>query len=803
MSALWFSAHAESPAAGNIPKWKFASEEHWIVDETARSIAEMLAFAKDGTADAVKVTVTPIDTKPHAYKLQAELGGVAVASELALQDHVWSPQEHAAWAKALLAGWKLAPATPPAADADFLSRLTEPTPAVLLREARRLSAALTKAPLDSALHAQAALVTEAFALREAAREFSDYRRELCRAAAHLAIAQALQPEAADPARRMAQAALDALAERQAKALETLAALEKESGAGMAAWMRALRMRATGDWRPETEKPTLFEKLETFRARAQSIDAYLATNWLKDQKPPPLHDWRRLVLTTDFGVEEGHQFAKESIGQEILSLKTDWAAYFGGKLDQDLMIKALTEPPGRAVLKGAKGHPSISVLGWDFWSAQHQRHLCRSISATDRFLEGLWGVPEYREVRKGVRQTFSPLPLFPLLERILNENPDARPGIIKKINTLLTEHPERVGGAIWGRMAHPDEENGPPPGTIDPLLWLGKGVPFGTAYDFKYRSEYLITPDKSEKAWWKSLTAIAPANWDVLYDKFNWEFGKELPPAIVEAAYSPMKGFSAIALWQIAEVQKDRPAEYAATMGLYATLVPNMYFKLGDYHRKHDQPDLAVAAYRKGVELCPDRISVSNQCGWLVQYLEDHSETTEALKIATMAAEVYSYGGLETLAKLQERLGQFKEAEDIFLKIAERYESGSGEPDEFYTRNRAKDPDYETRATGRERKLFPKGLEKVTLAQFKEPPDSGIFLKEANAATESYGLAVGDVLVAVDGVRDRNLAQYTYLRSLSSGTKMKVIVWSRHAYREIETDLPERKFGVDIDTYPPR
>ena len=89
--------------------------------------------------------------------------------------------------------------------------------------------------------------------------------------------------------------------------------------------------------------------------------------------------------------------------------------------------------------------------------------------------------------------------------------------------------------------------------------------------------------------------------------------------------------------------------------------------------KNDRQDQAVEAYQKAVDLAPGRVGVSNSVDWLVNYYYDHNNTKKALEVADMAADVYSYRGLETKAKLMERMKNYVEAEKLYAAIDERYD----------------------------------------------------------------------------------------------------------------------------------
>jgi hypothetical protein len=198
-----------------------------------------------------------------------------------------------------------------------------------------------------------------------------------------------------------------------------------------------------------------------------------------------------------------------------------------------------------------------------------------------------------------------------------------------------------------------------------------------------------------------------------------------------------------------------------------------------------------------VDLGEDRIQAANSCSWLVTYLEDHGKADQALAIAQMAAEVYSFSGLDVMAQLMERRGKLKEAEDYFEKIAERYEDNAP-LDGFYARQRAANPEYEKRAAAGERRIFPDGIKKVALADFQASPTVGTILAGNNQYIAAAKLKQGDVVVALDGYRTDNSTQYQYVRGLSrSDVPLQLIVWDGSRYREVTANPPKRRFRVDL------
>ena len=67
---------------------------------------------------------------------------------------------------------------------------------------------------------------------------------------------------------------------------------------------------------------------------------------------------------------------------------------------------------------------------------------------------------------------------------------------------------------------------------------------------------------------------------------------------------------------------------------------------------------AVAIYEAAFKDCADRVLVANSMGWLVTWYADHGNMLRAREVADHGYEVFSYVGIETRAKLDERTGDF-------------------------------------------------------------------------------------------------------------------------------------------------
>ncbi len=134
-----------------------------------------------------------------------------------------------------------------------------------------------------------------------------------------------------------------------------------------------------------------------------------------------------------------------------------------------------------------------------------------------------------------------------------------------------------------------------------------------------------------------------------------------------------------------------------------------------------------------------------------------------------------------------------------MKIAERYNDTEA-LDAFYVRNQDKNPEYKETALRVIRNTFPGGLQKVTLADFQQPPEDGTALTSGSRNATNAGLSMGDVIVAIDGYSVHNEKQYLYVRALSDDPTLQLIVWNAKGYREIAASVPERRFNVTLKDY---
>jgi S1-C subfamily serine protease len=63
------------------------------------------------------------------------------------------------------------------------------------------------------------------------------------------------------------------------------------------------------------------------------------------------------------------------------------------------------------------------------------------------------------------------------------------------------------------------------------------------------------------------------------------------------------------------------------------------------------------------------------------------------------------------------------------------------------------------------------------------------------------MKTGDIIVAVNGIRVHNFAQYGCGRETGMTPEMTLIIWQGNQYHEIKASPPNHRFGADMGDYP--
>jgi tetratricopeptide (TPR) repeat protein len=270
---------------------------------------------------------------------------------------------------------------------------------------------------------------------------------------------------------------------------------------------------------------------------------------------------------------------------------------------------------------------------------------------------------------------------------------------------------------------------------------------------------------------------------------------------LEEIYRPLLAFSAHELYKATARLTNDPVRYEQLMVRYAEKNAAGFFTLGRFFAYRNDESRAVTYYEKGMKAVGDAVSMANNSEWLVFYYLRNGRTNEAEALADRAAQVYSSIGLGTKAGLLETQAKYSEAFDYYRKIEERYDNPS-QLVGFCVRYKAitGDTRYDDVVKKHLLTLFPRGLEKVELKDFTQPPVEGVLLPTDNDLLKKAGLKRGDIIVAVDGLRVYAIPQYQYVRDLTNAPVLTIIAWNGAEYTELNANPPKRRFGSPLENF---
>jgi tetratricopeptide (TPR) repeat protein len=779
-------------------QWRWATEGEWAVHEVVRALVSWASLARGQAAGGVRVQVRrsgPADG-PGVFEVTLTDAGRPAPFAVAPATHVWDPVAYGELARRLLGDPGPQPTGGPLAPVDTL--LLASDTASLRRADAALFGALKARPLDPGLHGQAALLWAAQALRETDGECADDRPFLVGLSAHLALAASLRgPDAPGPHEAIAAAALDALVYRQLDAMDALERLRSvPPPMALAPWSRALTTRITrnpaaGDGR----RPSALERLEILRAVGRSRSCRAAVEQARSWRLKPSADWTRGLL----------QACPEPEASELLdgfmTLQTAEAARAINISASDLtrvleelqaVSKANTHQPGR---------PAAVIPAWVRADAG-VRHVLSAFVLTIRQLSRLARPEAIRELSLATESLTVSLPQRPLLELAFDAGADPRssrtrpPSVTtcERLARAIADRPDLVPPDWWNRAARCADQNLLRP--VDQRDWLLQSIVPGTSR--------LVTGP-----WQKGVPASGPV----------------LVEAARRAPWSPALAQTALLLTYHGEVPS------AAVLEAYGKLLEYdvwaMRAAIADLHDADDTVQaLAERACDSDVELCAgyaehlsvlgrgaaaekmwrravagarDRITLSNSVGGYVEQLLDQGNTREALRIARLAANVYSAQGLFTLALARERLQEFDEAARLYAAITERYQDKRLE-NQFFARYRQRHADgrleEETRRAMAE--LFPDGLVGRSLEDFRKAGHRGGVMFDARNLGEGWrriGVRPGDFLVGLDGWAVGSWDQLNAIVTFTDEPRASVVVLRAGAgLIELSGAYPRWKFG---------
>ena len=782
------------PGRVNAPpaaiKGEFTSEQDWIVTQIVRDIVEMAAYANGHRIDAR--AVRPVRTTETAYHLGAQ-APLRTAVDLRLDRDVWSPGDFAQVAAAVLNPPATAHPTPSPSEGVH-ERLLEPTAETIVRISESVSSALGTDMSDPSAHEAAALTIATFALREAARDFSDIRWSLNRMTAHLAIARALRRgQAPDSDGAIAEAALLTLDNHQRRAESAIAQLKASADPSVRLWAGVLNLRITQDWTtvPMSARRPLLERQELFRARrATGVDSgrgdleRLGVN-------EPEAEWLRLMQAYRAGVAD--KWVTAEYAQEAELAEADAVARLlnGRPLDGNF-ARDLNARSSRCVTG-----TQVRILPWGAWAEFFNRHWAEQLVSLQRFYKDSLGKDDTADLlRARLGLAFSDLRMFPLASIYWTKGPHSAEADLTYINegiALAVSSPELVTSRPWNFLeqgTHYEKvKQGMPPGE----RWF---IPLSARdpYDAGWRIQYFTGRIDDIQA----LVEEAPR--DVLLASYylKRQYGEHVPADEVKRLFGDAARYDPRASAWLRTAAADRQELHQQYEESCRMAVPNctaLAWELA--HTGHEAE--AAALYEKVfADPNEDPVAMANSSWWLVNYYLRQKQTDRALDRAEQAADVSSYAGLVTAAYLYEQLGRLDDAEREYRTAAEGYKEPAPLLAFYYRQGRQRGhPEYQAKWDDASKSVFPEGLKRVTSVQ--SHPEKGVVVMRDTNISRLAGLQAGDMIVGVDGWQVENRTQYRVALAFSQADEPKLTVW-RGRLREISLGTPTLR-ELELRSYP--
>ena len=756
---------------------------------------------------------SPRDAPVYELQIRLDASTNRIEQELNINGPIWSPALYARAGTALAGAVGLPPsAAGGAGNTNWLTKLLDSTPESLASEDLALSGALERDFTNAALHEQAAVLLGAFAFRDHAGKFFALGQPLCRLTAHLVMAQVLRGGGEYGINgKLAEVFESSLSGNEVDALAKLDALDKldlpgRESAAMTALTRSLRAYNTGDYRPLYTAVGLsrMEGVQWFGALAQSASVQVAWSKLNDQQKQTI-DYVRLAHQAGHSVEIGHELLANSMKLEMQEIAIVHLLETGSKLTRSGLVRALNELPRRAFATDTNGAPRVQVIGWGLWADFLQRHLCGAVHENIDFMKNYWGVPdEAKAYAERCALVFGGLRLYPLVRRMdfttAEECRQAEDDGLAEVKA----RPQLMPAGAWNSL---DYQIGLGPSflaTCNPRIdqWFTHNPPPGTAYDVEARLKQSTLIQRADAIpFMEKLRARAPANdWIVNYLYYQ-EYGGGMTHEQALTLFSSRLPYDVNAMQRVASTLQDHPDQYEALMLQAAELNPAGYYTLSDYFRQKGDREKADDCLEKACAADQDSVRVSYYALQRVERFLRAGNVARAQQIADEAGEVYSSPGLKAKARFFELTSNYDGAFEWYAKLEERYNESAALVS-FCVNYQARSGDtrFRPEVEKRQDKLFPAGLERVSLADFQGPPADGVRLGKTINPLLVTGLKEGDVIVAIYGVRTHTSDQYEYVRDGKTDPELDLIVWQDHSYHELKITPPRRRFGMPMYDY---
>jgi hypothetical protein len=799
-------------------KTPFQDESQFIVEAIASDLAEQMYYAayhrlpdaKYFDVSATEKPGSPQDAPVYDVQIHLDPKQGVLSSEVNVNGPIWSPAIYQDLAEALAQSAGVNAINQKAAtDTSFLAKLTDSSPETIEQENQDLSSSLEGDFQNPQLHEEAAVLLGAFLMRDHSGHFFEILSPLSRMTAHLAMAQFLKGTHSFGVNgEMANAMMLTLVNDQAAALDQLNAIGTNDDT-VAPMVRALWTRNTGDYRLLGQRNNLspIESIEWFRAYSDYVHVELAWSKLNDSQQAAI-DFVRIANEEDYSVEMGHQITAISLPLEYREIQNIYELWHHQRLPKDGMVQSLNEMPERCFTVTADGTAHVRVIGWGQWADFFQRHLCHAIQQNFYFLQNKWGVPDdAKEFTANAGKYFQGLRLYPFVERFdCTDEASYHQSVDDGLKVTIAT-PQLTPADCWNWICYKVDFAPRYMPSSNPHVneWHHHNPPPGTVYDLNPRLNHPSLTERPDALdFFQKLHELAPYDCRITGYILKNKYNKGPNYEQAAAYYQGMDAYSLSAAFALANSAYDDPKLYEKLMLQAAQLDPVSYYSLGDYEDSHTNYDQAAAYYQMATDKDQDSVRASNYALWQVQYYLYKGNIEKARQIADFGGQIYSYRGLQAEGLFYQTISNYATAFDWYQKLEDRYNDSS--PLIAFCllyKEHTGDTQFDPEVKKREDKLFPKGIEKVSVSDFQGPPADGVLIQEEDNLTADAGLKKDDVIVALDGTRLHNFLQYRFVRDGLAGPELDLIVWKRGSYEEVKASPPNHLFGVPFGDFQPQ
>ncbi|HUK33390.1 MAG TPA: hypothetical protein VLV86_05745 [Vicinamibacterales bacterium] len=493
---------AQQPAVSyeRPASWKYASEQEWIVNDVSSTILS-LSGHKLSALEGVRVTTLPPNGRDDRFRIDVNTDRTMVE----ITDHIWSAAHYAPFARTQMRGrmWQAQ------GGSALPGALTTPRVEVIDAINRDLGHRMSQGVFTRSDQEDAALLIGVLALREGPGSFSDVRHLLSLMTAHLAIAQAIDGPPTKSG-QLAELVQLVLVNRQRDVLERLAQWEAASPSPVdRSWIRALKLRATGDWRllDHPQDASLLERIEYVRALEERRGPKAVLDFLSATHAEDLAEWSR-ILQDSTAVDAIRFVSSKAAAGELRDAEYVWSKMSGGGSISEETLKDVLAQLNSDLTAEAGWTPALPIE-WPTWVASFQRHLAAdAVSAVEleSRKEGRKNVA--RDVAARWEKLLGRLPQFPFAKLRFALDDVQRADAMKDVVGLMAHRPESITSANW--LAAVEPRNGHVPSGVTPQsAWFTTLAPAGTAYDAASRVAALQKTNRLTPESLRELRTMAP------------------------------------------------------------------------------------------------------------------------------------------------------------------------------------------------------------------------------------------------------------------------------------------------------